>query len=502
MADALAYAHAQGIVHRDIKPSNLLLDTHGIAWVTDFGLAKADDQQNLTHTGDILGTLRYMPPEAFGGKVDSRGDIYSLGLTLYEMLAFRPAFDEKDHANAFIKQVITGEAPRGWSEAELCKSRADLVDDRPEGDRTARKPTHRYATAAALELADDLRRFVDDEPIRARRTSYAERLARWGRRNPALAALSGAVGLLALALIGGLWYGNESARRALKVQTALRGEADVQAGQARRAAGEARRAAAATEVANQALTSAQGSLRRTLYAAQLNLAQAAWDSGSPGRTLELLEATRPKAGEPDFRGFEWSYFRRQAHGERAIHKLLGFEHYGSSRAGKALSTDGALAAIVQMPQGRSNPTLLIIQETATGRLVRQTLLPALTPSVNSSVYTSLAFSADGTRLALAGALWHDSSGSRPGEAHAFVWSLADGRELFHDSWSEPMSRFLLDVALEARARPRRTRSCETQLRPVPGTDPVQRRPESGRCGRWPRADSPGFGIRGLPRCRH
>src|SRR5262249_15361703 len=91
-ADALAYGHAQGIVHRDIKPSNLLLDTRGIVWVTDFGLAKADDGTNLTHTGDVLGTLRYMPPEAFGGKVDARGDVYSLGLTLYEMLAFRPGF--------------------------------------------------------------------------------------------------------------------------------------------------------------------------------------------------------------------------------------------------------------------------------------------------------------------------------------------------------------------------------------------------------------------------
>src|SRR5262249_39159290 len=72
VADALEYAHKQGIKHRDIKPSNLLLDRQGTVWVTDFGLAKADDQQNLTHTGDILGTLRYMPPEAFEGRSDAR----------------------------------------------------------------------------------------------------------------------------------------------------------------------------------------------------------------------------------------------------------------------------------------------------------------------------------------------------------------------------------------------------------------------------------------------
>ena len=111
VADALEYAHKQGIQHRDIKPSNLLLDTQGTVWVTDFGLAKADDQQNLTHTGDILGTLRYMPPEAFEGKTDARSDVYSLGLTLYEMLAFRPAFDEKER-NRLIKQVTEEEPAR------------------------------------------------------------------------------------------------------------------------------------------------------------------------------------------------------------------------------------------------------------------------------------------------------------------------------------------------------------------------------------------------------
>ncbi len=108
VAEALEYAHKQGVQHRDIKPSNLLLDTQGTVWVTDFGLAKADDQQNLTHTGDVLGTLRYMPPEAFEGKSDPRSDLYSLGLTLYEMLAFRPAYDEKER-NRLIKQVTTDE---------------------------------------------------------------------------------------------------------------------------------------------------------------------------------------------------------------------------------------------------------------------------------------------------------------------------------------------------------------------------------------------------------
>src|SRR5262249_38547593 len=106
VADALAHAASQGVLHRDIKPSNLLLDETGNVWVTDFGLAKAaTDGDNLTHTGDIVGTLRYMAPERFSGQGDLRSDVYSLGLTLYELLVLRPAFDETDR-NKLVKQVL------------------------------------------------------------------------------------------------------------------------------------------------------------------------------------------------------------------------------------------------------------------------------------------------------------------------------------------------------------------------------------------------------------
>src|SRR5262249_54426696 len=111
VADALAYASSQGILHRDIKPSNLLLDTQGTVWVTDFGLAKAADSEDLTHTGDIVGTLRYMAPERFGGPCDVRSDIYALGLTLYELLTMRPAFPETDR-NKLLHQVMHEEPPR------------------------------------------------------------------------------------------------------------------------------------------------------------------------------------------------------------------------------------------------------------------------------------------------------------------------------------------------------------------------------------------------------
>lgn len=186
VADALEYAHKQGVLHRDVKPSNLLLDLRGTVWVTDFGLAKVagPGAENLTHTGDILGTLRYMPPEAFEGKSDARSDVYSLGLTMYELLAMRPAFDEKDR-NKLIKQVTTGEP------AALDKVNRDTPRDLVTIIHKAidREPNRRYATAE--DLASDLQRFLDDEPILARRQTQFERYVRWARHNPGIAVLGG-----------------------------------------------------------------------------------------------------------------------------------------------------------------------------------------------------------------------------------------------------------------------------------------------------------------------
>jgi WD40 repeat protein/serine/threonine protein kinase/tetratricopeptide (TPR) repeat protein len=197
VAEALAYAHSQRTLHRDIKPSNLLLDTHGTVWVTDFGLAKAADSDDLTESGDIVGTVRYMAPERFTGHADARSDIYSLGLTLYELLTLAPAFRGSER-NQLLDQVqraepppprkVNPEAPRDL-ETVVLKA---IVKD----------PAHRYQTPQ--ELAEDLKRFLEDKPIQARRASPAERLWRWARRNPLVASLTAAVALLLLAgTVGG-----------------------------------------------------------------------------------------------------------------------------------------------------------------------------------------------------------------------------------------------------------------------------------------------------------
>ena len=131
VAEALDYAHHQGVLHRDIKPANILLDTQGTAWVTDFGLAKADDSAELTNQGDIVGTLRYMAPERFGGRADRRSDVYGLGLTLYEMLTLRSAFASSDRAR-LMERILHVEPPRPRRVDPQDPARPG--DDRPEGD--------------------------------------------------------------------------------------------------------------------------------------------------------------------------------------------------------------------------------------------------------------------------------------------------------------------------------------------------------------------------------
>jgi tetratricopeptide (TPR) repeat protein len=196
-AEALEHAHAMGILHRDIKPSNLLVDATGNLWVTDFGLARFQDEPGLTRTGDLLGTLRYMAPELVLGQrtiYDPRTDVYSLGATLYELLALRPVFDGRDRPT-LLRQIGQEEpvAPRRINPAIPLDLETIVLK------AMDKEPDCRYAAAQALAL--DLRRFLDDKPIRARRRTPAERAARWARRHRPVLLVGATVAFLALGIV-------------------------------------------------------------------------------------------------------------------------------------------------------------------------------------------------------------------------------------------------------------------------------------------------------------
>ena len=222
-AEALQYAHAHGVLHRDIKPANLLIDAQQTVWITDFGVARPDDEEELTHSGDVVGTLRYMAPEQLNGSPEPRSDIYALGLSLYELVALRPAFDET-HRSRLLRQVMEGEV------TPLSRVRPGVPRDLETIIATAiaREPNQRYATAG--ELADDLRRFLDDQPIRARRIGALERCWRWCRRHRAVAALSGLALMLLVfaAAIGWLGYLQTTAALAQAEAATRRAEANLE----------------------------------------------------------------------------------------------------------------------------------------------------------------------------------------------------------------------------------------------------------------------------------
>jgi tetratricopeptide (TPR) repeat protein len=211
-AEALDHAHAAGVVHRDVKPANLLLDGHGKLWVTDFGLAHCQSAASLTATGDLVGTLRYMSPEQALAKrvvIDHRTDVYSLGATLYELLTLRPVFDGTDRQE-LLRQIAFDEPlpPRRLSRAIPAELETVVLK------ALEKNPADRYGTAQ--EVANDLGRFLADEPIRARPPSAAQRLRKWGRRHPAaVAAAAAALAAAVLALGGSLgWIAKDRDARA------------------------------------------------------------------------------------------------------------------------------------------------------------------------------------------------------------------------------------------------------------------------------------------------
>jgi WD40 repeat protein/serine/threonine protein kinase len=384
-AHALAHAHARGIVHRDVKPSNLLLDDSGVVWVTDFGLAKTEED-NLTRTGDLPGTLRYMAPERFEGQCDARADIYALGLTLYELLVLKPAFQGSDRLH-LLEQIRNREPARPRAVDSRVPRDLETVVLKA-GDKD---PRRRYPTAEAL--AEDLRRFLADEPIRARRTSPLERAWRWCRRNPAVAGLMTAV---AVALLAGTAVAsffavraNENAHQAqTNEQTALTEKA------------EADKARHDTDVA-------RDELKQNLYYAEMNLAgQASSSAGGLARVNELLEHWRPDGDEPERRGWEWYYL--SGLGSQSLFTLHRHTHFVES---VSWSPDGR-----RLASGSHDHTIKL-WDAATGRQLA-------TLRGHTGLVRAVSWSPDGRRLASAGY----------GDRTVRVWDADTGRELATLGW--------------------------------------------------------------------
>jgi serine/threonine protein kinase/WD40 repeat protein len=384
-AEALGYAHAQGVVHRDVKPSNLLLGADGVVWVTDFGLAKgAADPDDLTHTGDLVGTLRYAPPERFEGRCDARGDVYGLGLTLYELLTLRPAFDQADRTR-LLDQVMRAAPPRPRRLAPSLPRDLETIVLKA----ISRDPAQRYQTAR--DLADELARFLDDRPIRARRATWPERLWRWARRDPVTAGLLAGLVLVFLAGFVGVFTQWRQARANLSLAES-KAVAEV----------EARR------VAEHAEEQARANLYFSLVAqarleARLN--------NTPGADL-LLERCAPAS-----RGWEWRYLQAVNHAD--LH-TLGHDKLVMT-SGLAFSPSGALLACGRWTPyheaGAPAPADAVeVWDVRTERPVRQ--LPG---AVNE---TYVSFSPDGRFLLVSGP-----------HGPARLWEV-DGWRL-HREWAGP-----------------------------------------------------------------
>ena len=193
-ADARAHAHHAGVIHRDVKPSNLLIDGKGSIWVTDFGLARRLADPGLTHHDSLLGTPRYMSPEqARTGAIDGRTDVYSLGATLYELLTLRPPFDGRSAAELIEQIGQTEPVAPSTIDARVPRDLETIVLK-----ALAKRSTDRYTTATTL--AEDLARFLNHEPVKARRISPIGRLWRVARRHPGIASVTTAAAASILAI--------------------------------------------------------------------------------------------------------------------------------------------------------------------------------------------------------------------------------------------------------------------------------------------------------------
>ncbi len=220
IAQALEHAHEHGILHRDVKPANILLDAEGKAWITDFGLARLEADASKTFTGDLVGTLRYMSPEQALAKrvaVDQRTDVYSLSATLYELLALVPVYQETDR-QALMRQIAFEEPRRPRKRNPAIPQELDTIVVKG----LEKNPDHRYDSAR--QLADDLQRYLNNQPILASPPSLMHCCRKWVWRHSGLVT-SAAVTMLLVSIL--LFVGIGLLSVAYQKEAQLRTEAET-----------------------------------------------------------------------------------------------------------------------------------------------------------------------------------------------------------------------------------------------------------------------------------
>ncbi len=278
VATAIHYAHTQGTIHRDIKPSNLLLDRSGKIWITDFGLAKIEEEAGLTMSGDVIGTLRYTAPEQLDGVSAPSCDIFSLGLTLYELLTLQPAIAATDRLH--ILYQVREQVP---TPPRAIDPRVPLDLETITLKAIAKEPRNRYSSAQ--EFADDLDRFLDGRPILARPVSSLDKVVSWSRRNRLVAAL------LLMLLIGLIVASVGSTLAAIRFRDLATLEANSRL---------------EADKASKHATAAETEMRRQLYISEMSLGlQSAKLPGSLPKLRRFVQRWRDNAEADGFRGWEW-----------------------------------------------------------------------------------------------------------------------------------------------------------------------------------------------------